>query len=67
MLAANQPNFDLGNLGNMDKSSIYVDCLLSLIHKLKKGAKWVKIDTHGGKMVRVGLAVCGLGNEKRNP
>ena len=26
MLAVSQPSFDLGNIGNMDESSIYVDC-----------------------------------------
>ena len=63
MLAANQPNFDLGNIGYMDESSIYVDCPSAYTYTLKN-AKLVKIETRGGEMVRFGLAVCGLGNRK---
>ena len=38
MLTVNQPNYDLGNIGNMDESSIYVDCPSACTYT-NKGAK----------------------------
>ena len=64
MLTVNQPNFDLGNIRNMNQSSIYVDCPSACTYT-NKGAKRVKVNTFGGDMVRVGLAVCGLANGKK--
>ena len=61
ILSVNQENFDLGSIGNMDESSIYIDCPSACTYTFK-GSKRVKVDTHGGDMVRVGLAVCGLAN-----
>ena len=64
MLTVNQENFDLGSIGNMDESSIYIDCPSACTYTIK-GSKRVKVNTHGGDMVRVGLAVCALGNGKK--
>ena len=51
----------------MDESSIFIYCPSACTYTLK-GSKRVKVNTHGGDMVRLGLVFCGLANgEKLKP
>ena len=45
-------NFDRSKIYNMDETSIYLDCP-SKYSYATKGEKRIKVDTHGGEMVRM--------------